>query len=188
MACDVRVLKDVPLFALLDDEEAAVLAAQVETKDFAARERIFKIGDPSGPAYVVVSGKVRVFTVDEDQQEVVIDQPSRGDFFGFASMLEQTPHHTNAMAEEPSSCLEISRDDIATLLDRKPQAGMDLLNTLGRQFHASQELVRTRAQRNPSVPVYPLEPDSLHAGRHSSARNHDEPEPAGQKGPRARRA
>ena len=150
MPCDAGLLKNIPLFALLDDEEAAVLAAQVELKSFAPRERIFKMGDPSGPAFVVLSGKVRVFTVDEDQQEVVVDQPGEGEFFGFASMLEQTPHRTNAVAIEPASCLEISRDDIGILLDRKPQAGMDLLTTLGRQFHASQELVRTRAQRNPN--------------------------------------
>src|SRR5206468_4116419 len=31
-----------------------------------------------------------------------------------------------------------------------PLAGMDLLTTLGRQFHASQELVRVRASRNPN--------------------------------------
>ncbi|HEX5226189.1 MAG TPA: DUF1003 domain-containing protein [Bryobacteraceae bacterium] len=150
MACDVQFLKNVPLFALLDNEEAAVLAAQVELKQFSARERIFKIGDPSGPAYVVLSGRVRVFTVDEDQQEVVIDEPGDGAFFGFASMLEQTAHHSNAIALEQTQCLEVSRDDIAILLDRKPQAGMDLLTTLGRQFHASQQLVRSRAQRNPN--------------------------------------
>ena len=46
----------------------------------------------------MVSGTVRVTTVDEDQQEVVIDEPAHGEFFGFASMLEQTPHQTNAIA------------------------------------------------------------------------------------------
>ena len=150
MACDVEVLKNVPLFALLDDDERAVLASQVELKKFALRERIYKIGDPSGPAYVMLSGRVRVATVDEDQQEVVIDEPSKGEFFGFASMLEQTPHQTSAMATEETECLEISRDDIAVLLQRKPMAGMDLLTTLGRQIHASQGLVRIRASRNPN--------------------------------------
>jgi uncharacterized membrane protein len=150
MACDPEVLNSVPLFALLDPDETAVLAAQVELKHFAARERIYKKGDPGGQAYVMLSGKVRVTTVDEDQQEVVVDEPARGEFFGFASMLEQTPHHTNAIALEETSCLEVSRDDIATLLERKPHAGMDLLTTLGRQFHAAQELVRMRATRNPN--------------------------------------
>jgi uncharacterized membrane protein len=150
MTCNPDVLRSVPLFALLDQEETAVLAAQVELKQFAARERIYKRGQPGGQAYVMLSGKVRVTTVDEDHQEVVVDEPARGEFFGFASMLEQTPHQTSAFALEESSCLEVSRDDIAILLQRKPLAGMDLLTTLGRQLHASQDLVRMRASRNPN--------------------------------------
>ena len=150
MACNPEVLKHVPLFALLDEEETAVLAGQVELKNFAPRQRIYKMGDPSGQAYVMVSGKVRVTTVDEDQQEVVVDEPAHGEFFGFASMLEKTPHQTNATAMEESVCLEVSRGDIATLLQRKPHAGMDMLTVLGRQFHASQQLVRLRAMRNPN--------------------------------------
>jgi len=150
MACKPEVLKGVQLFALLDDDELAVLAGQVEIKVFAPRERIYKVGDPAPQAYVLISGKVRVSIIDEDQQEVVVDEPTARDFFGFASMLEQTPHQTNAHALEESVCLEISRDDIQTLLERKPHAGMDLLTTLGRQFHAAQNLVRTRASRNPN--------------------------------------
>jgi uncharacterized membrane protein len=148
MACDPKELTQVPLFALLDDEEAAVLAAQVELKRFAPRQRIYRMGDPSQHAYIMMSGTVRVTTVDEDHQEVLVDEPGRGDFFGFASMLEQTPHQTNAIALEDTVCLEVGRDDIATLLQRKPMAGMDMLTVLGRQFHASQQLVRIRASRN----------------------------------------
>ena len=148
MACNPDVLKDVPLFALLDDEETAVLAGQVELKTFAPRQRIYKIGDPGGQAYVMVSGLVRVATVDDDQQEVIVDEPAHGEFFGFASMLEKTPHQTNATAIEETVCLEVDREDIAILLQRKPLAGMDMLVVLGRQFHASQQLVRIRAARN----------------------------------------
>src|ERR1700746_1515135 len=108
------------------------------------------MGEPGGQAYVMISGRVRVTTVDEDQQEVVVDEPAKGEFFGFASMLEPTPPQTNAIALEEAACLEVSRDDIAVLLQRKPLAGMDLLTTLGRQFHASQQLVRLRASRNPN--------------------------------------
>ena len=150
MACNPDVLKNAPLFALLDEEEMEVLAGQVELKRFAPRERIYKIGDASGPAYVMVSGKVRVTTVDEDQQEVVVDEPAHGAFFGFASMLDQTPHQTGAIALEETVCIEVKRHDITVLLQRKPLAGMDMMTVLGRQFHASQQLVRIRAMRNPN--------------------------------------
>jgi uncharacterized membrane protein len=150
MTCDPEVLKHVPLFALLDDAEMAVLAGQVELKKFSPRQRIYKMGDPTGPAYVMVSGLVRVTTVDQDHQEVLVDEPGHGEFFGFASMLEQTPHQTTAIAVEDTVCVEVDRNDIAILLQRKPLAGMDMLTVLGRQFHASQQLVRLRAMRNPN--------------------------------------
>jgi len=122
----------------------------VELKRFAPRQRIYKMGDTIGQAYVMISGRVRVTTVDEDHQEVIVDEPGHGEFFGFASMLERTPHQTDAIALEETACLEVSRDDIATLLQRKPHAGMDMLTVLGRQFHASQRLVRVRAGRHPN--------------------------------------
>src|SRR5947209_15508236 len=150
MACNPEGLKHVPLFAALDEDETAVLAGQVEIKTFKARQRIYKIGDSSGRAYVVVSGRVRVSTVDQEQQEVVVDEPTHGEFFGFASMLEQTPHQTEATAVDETVCVEVDRGDIAVLLQRKPMSGMDMLHVLGKQFHASQQLVRVRANRHPN--------------------------------------
>jgi CRP/FNR family transcriptional regulator, cyclic AMP receptor protein len=148
MSTNPEALRHVPLFALLDPEETAVLAGQVELKKFAPRQRIYKMGDNTGQAYVMVSGRVRVTTLDQDHQEVVVDEPGHGEFFGFASMLEQTPHQTTAVALEETECLEVDRHDISVLLQRKPMAGMDMLTVLGRQFHASQQLVRLRANRN----------------------------------------
>jgi len=150
MACDVQTIRDVPLFALLDDDELAVLAEQVELAQFAARQRIYRIDDPGDRAYVMISGSVQVTTIDEDHQDVVVDQPGRGEFFGFASMLDETPHQTNAIALEATTCVVVDRHDILTLLQKKPHAGMDMLAVLGRQLHASQNLVRNRATRNPN--------------------------------------
>src|ERR1700735_844121 len=151
MSCTPEALKQVPLFALLDDDEDAILAGQVELRRFSPRQRVYKIGDPGDKAYILVSGAVQVTTVDEDHQEVIVDQPASGEFFGFASMLEQTPHQTNALATEEPVAIEVNRSDILILLQRKPHAGMDMLTVLGRQFHASQQLVRLRASRNPNV-------------------------------------
>jgi CRP/FNR family cyclic AMP-dependent transcriptional regulator len=148
MPCDPAELKHVPLFALLDEDELAVLSAQVDLRKFAARQRIYKTGEPGKHAHVFMCGHVQVTTVDENNQEVVVDKLGHGEFFGFASLLDQTPHQTTALAIEETECVEISREAIAILLQQKPLAGMDMLTVLGRQFHASQQLVRIRASRN----------------------------------------
>jgi uncharacterized membrane protein len=148
MACEKDELKHVPLFALLDDDELALLASLVEIRKFTARQRIYKIGEGADRAYVMLDGAVHVTTIDEDHQEVIVDEPRHGEFFGFASMIEQVAHRTSAHAVEESTCLEVNRAAIETLLRRKPMAGMDMMTALGRQFHAAQELVRRRAGRN----------------------------------------
>jgi CRP/FNR family cyclic AMP-dependent transcriptional regulator len=151
MACEPAILKQVPFFGLLDDDERAVLASQVELRTFAPRQRIYKLGDPAGTAYVLMSGAVRVTTIDEDQRDVVFDEPAGGDFFGFASLLDQTPHQTAAIALEESVCIEVHRDDLLTLVERKPHAAMDMMTVLGRRLHAAQTLIRGRAARNPNA-------------------------------------
>ena len=78
----------------------------------------------------------------------MVETPTEGEFFGLASMLESTFHRTSAVALVETDCVEVSRDDIEVLLRRKPMAGMDMLTVLGKQLHASHELVRLRAGRN----------------------------------------
>ena len=151
MPCNPEELRHVPLFELLDDDEAQVLAAHIEVRQFAPRQRIFKAGEPASHGYVVMSGTVRVTTIDEDQQEVLVHEPSHGELFGFASMLQECEHQATATAaEEEVVCLEVGRDDLIKLLEKRPLAGLDMLTMQARQFHAAQKLIRTRASRNPN--------------------------------------
>ena len=150
MPCSPEVIQDVSLFSLLDKEELAVLASQVELRRFAPRQRIYKIGDPSNRAYILISGSVQVSTIDDDNQIVLLDEPIKGDMFGFASMLAQTPHQTDATAVQESQCIELDLNDITVLLRNKPDAGLDIMKVMGRQFHAAERLVRLRSARNPN--------------------------------------
>jgi len=150
MPCDPNVFQEIPIFSLLDADERVVLAEQVGFRRFAARQRIYKVGDPGDKAYVVLNGQVKVSVIDEDHQEVVIDSPGPGEIFGLASLLAAVPHQTTAVALEDTSTIEIERNDIGALLQRKPMAGLDILTMVGRHFHAAQGLIRIRAARNPN--------------------------------------
>src|SRR5215471_808997 len=150
MPCDPAIFEEVSLFSLLDADERAVLAEQVELRRFPPRHRIYRSGDPGGKAFIVVKGRVEVAVIDEDNQEVVVDRPGAGEIFGFASMLAASPHSTTATAVEETSAIEIDRHDLTALVQRKPLAGLDMLTTVGRHFQAAQELVRSRAARNPN--------------------------------------
>jgi len=150
MPCDPAIFEDIPLFSLLDADERAVLGEQVELRRFAARQRIYRAGDPGAKAYVVTSGKVEVVVIDEDNQEVVLDRPTTGEMFGLASMLSASEHLTTATALEDTTAIEVDRTDLSNLLQRKPLAGLDMLTMIGRHFRSAQDLVRARSARNPN--------------------------------------
>ena len=127
-----------------------MLAEHVELRRFAARQRIYRAGEPGAKAYVVLKGKVEVVVHDEDNQEVVLDTTMPGEMFGLTSMLSATPHATTATAVEDTAAIEVDRSDLAALLQRKPLAGLDMLTMMGRHFRTAQDLVRARAARNPN--------------------------------------
>ncbi len=150
MPCDPELLRHVNLFSLLDDEERAVLAAHVELRTFVPGQVIYLRGQPGGRGYVVVQGNIEVATVDEDDQELILDETGPGGFFGFASLLNGSAHQTTARALTVSECVEIEHEDLSQLVRRKPDAGLDMLTTLSRQIHAVQDVARSRSIRNPN--------------------------------------
>jgi len=150
MPCDPTVFEEIPIFSLLDADERAILAEHVELRHFKTRQRIYRASDPGGKAYLILTGRVQVVVIDDDNQEVVIDSPGHGEVFGLASMLSAAPHQTTAVAMEDTAAIEIERSDLAALFQRKPLAGLDMLTMVGRQFHGAQDLVRMRAGRNPN--------------------------------------
>ncbi len=151
MATDPEIFSDVPLFALLDPDERLILSQQVEVRNFGAAETIYKMGDASQRAYVVQHGVVRVTMVDGDGNEVQVDVASQGDIFGLSSMLAAAPHLTTAVAVEATCAIEIDRNDLTVLFQKKPGAAMDLLTMSGRQMRATQELIRGRVTQNLNV-------------------------------------
>ncbi len=150
---DPGLFHDVPIFALLDEDERKILAQQVSARDFTKGEIIFKSGDRGGLAYLVQSGQVNVSITDIAHDEVIVDVVTPGGVFGMSSLLAGAEHLTTAIAEEDTRAIEIDRNDIQTLLQKKPLAGLDMMTMIETQLRATHELMRTRVSRNPNTEI-----------------------------------
>ena len=143
-----EVLKEVPLFALLDDQERAILAERVETVKFSKGDTIFNTGDPGDAMYVVSVGAVEVFIKTKTGESVVLESPEHGDFFGEISLLDEGPRTASAVAKTDVIALEVDRDDLNELFRLKPAAALDLLAATGRRLRANTMIIRNAATRN----------------------------------------
>ncbi len=147
------IFNDVPIFALLDADERQVLALQVSVKTFSKGEIIFKEGDPGGYAYLVQQGRVNVCIKDIADEIVTVDVVEDGGLLGMSSLLASAAHLTTATAVEDTHAIEIDRNDISTLLQKKPLAGLDMMTMIEKQLRATHELMRTRVSRNPNIEI-----------------------------------
>ena len=144
------ILHEVPLFALLDDQERALLAERVEMVEFAEGKTIFNVGDPGDSLYVVTSGDVQLSVKTKTGEEMFLESPGPGDFFGEISLLDEGPRTATARAKTDVKLIEVDRGDLDELFRLKPAAAMDLLAATGRRLRHNSALLRNAATRNPN--------------------------------------
>ncbi len=145
---DAELLKDVPLFQLLDDTERADLAARLEVEEFTAGQSIFNYGDPGEAVYIVSQGEVEIFFRNDTGETIVLEVAGRGDFFGEISFLDQAGRTASVKARADTTALRLDRDDLRQFLLKRPEAALDLLAALAKRQRATVERLRHTASRN----------------------------------------
>ena len=143
-----QVLAEVPLFELLDDQERALLAERVELVEFAEGETLFELGDPGDSMYIVTSGEVVLSIKTKTGEEMFLESPGAGDFFGEISLLDEGPRTASARAKTAVTAIEVDQGDLDELFRLQPAAAMDLLAATGRRLRHNAMLIRNAATRN----------------------------------------
>src|SRR4026207_196191 len=93
-----ELLRKVPTFARLTNDQLALLARSVGTQIFERDETIFHQGSIGSTLYVIVLGQVRIFTTSEAGQELTITLFRDSDFFGEMALLDGRPPAASAKA------------------------------------------------------------------------------------------
>jgi len=144
----VELLSQVPLFALLDDQERSLLAERVETVTFTEGHTIFNVGDPGDSMYLVTSGEVQLSVKTKTGEEMFLESPGPGEFFGEISLLDQGPRTATARAKADVTAIEIDRGDLDELIRLAPTAAMDMLAATGKRLRHNAMIIRNAATRN----------------------------------------
>jgi CRP-like cAMP-binding protein len=124
------MMRDVPLFAGLSDQELDALAGSLGRRTFAKGMIIFHKGSPGRTMYIVESGKVRIFTLSESGQEVTLNIYGPGEVFGEFSLLDGLPRSAGAVALEKTVTLTLHRDHFFQHLEANPSMARGIIEVL----------------------------------------------------------
>lgn len=136
-------LRGISLFAEMDDDELERLAADFRPHRFDADQTIFFQGDRGDALYIIESGRVRIYVLAEDGQEVSVTLYGPGDLFGEMALLDQRPRSATAVAMEDTRLFVLPRRYFYYHLRESYQLALNLMSTLSIRLRQTTEAVQS---------------------------------------------
>ena len=148
MCPEAEMLKGIPLFQLLGEEERRELASQLELVRYAAHHMVFHVGDPGDSMYIVCTGALEVFFKNDTGERIVLERPGPGDFFGELAFLENGCRSASVMATADSEVFRLSHRNLERFLEARPHTAIHILAAMSRRLRVTAERLRHTATRN----------------------------------------
>ena len=146
MAAD---LSKISLFQGLKLDDLRALGARTEVRELPADTMLIKQGDPADSLLAILKGKVKVYLVDANGQEFVVDVRGAGGYVG-EMMLDDKPRSAWVKTLEPSAFAVIPRTEFKALLMANPELSLQVIKNLIRLARGTNirtlEDVRTRGE------------------------------------------
>ena len=138
-------LKDVALFQGLSEEEMSRIAGSLYLRDFPANAMLITEGQPGEVVYVILSGTVKVFSVQPDGNEVIISIVGPGDTVGEMSLVDSVGRSASVVTLEPSTLLWMHRTAFQEALETMNAFARNLVYILNSRLRLSNEQIQTLA-------------------------------------------
>ncbi len=126
MAAD---LARIALFQGLKAEDLRSLAARAALRSVPAETMLIRQGDAPDALYAILRGKVKVYLVDENGKECVLDIRGPGQYVG-EMMLDDAPRAASVKAIESTEVAVIPRNDFKNLVLQNPELALQVIRNL----------------------------------------------------------
>lgn len=123
-------LTRVPLFSSMNDAEISLLDSSADTVSYKEGDLLIKEGDVADSLYVILFGKVKVFTKNNEGDEIILNELGQGDYVGELALLDDEPRSASVMATKNTEVMKISKQDFKQVLDRHPGLSISLIKNL----------------------------------------------------------
>ena len=126
-----EILKSVPLFSALDENELKPLAACAGLRSYETGELLFSEGEPCKGLFIVVSGSVRIFKTSPNGREQVLTLDGPGSSVAELPVFDGGPYPASGAATQRSALLFISRADFRNICLEHPHLALKVLQVVG---------------------------------------------------------
>ena len=137
----VELLKNIPLFSVLDSEGIGRLASSCDTLMFNPGQIVFRQGDIGREAYLILSGEAEIIT-EGPGGEITVATLGKNQIVGEIATLIDVPRTATVVAMQELATLVISKEMFFYLLERFPSVGLEIMRELARRISHTTATVR----------------------------------------------
>lgn len=130
---ELQALRKVPMFADVDLARLKLLAFTSERLRFAAGETLFRQGDPSDSAYVLISGAAEI-VIETASGPLVVNKVERGAIIGEIGVITGAPRSATIRAIEGVNALCLRQDIFLSLMSEFPEMALAVTRLVVRRL------------------------------------------------------
>jgi CRP/FNR family transcriptional regulator len=145
---DLKLLRRIPFLNALPPAKLRRIARIATEQDLRAGETIFSKADSGGRMFVVISGRVRIFTSSNAKKRKTFAYLAPGDLFGEMALVDGHTRSASAQAVEDSRLVVIRKSDFKGLLFSEPKLCFFLLRTVSERLRQANEEIENLLFRN----------------------------------------
>ena len=145
MLLNPQILKTVPLFSSLSDEQLRVLQPCVQQRSYPRNSFILRAGEETDALYIILSGRVKVLIPDEQGREVILAVMGPNEFFGEMGLLDDQPRSASVETLEACQMLRFSKAGFMSCLKDNFDLAMIIIQNLVKRLRDADRKIESLA-------------------------------------------
>ena len=140
-----QILKTVPLFSSLSDEQLRLLQPCLQQRSYPRHSFIVRAGEATDALYIILTGRVKVLIPDEQGREVILAVMGRNEFFGEMGMLDDLPRSASVETLEACQMLRFSKSGFIGALKNNFDLAMIIMRNLVKRLRDADRKIESLA-------------------------------------------
>jgi len=145
MLSNLDLIRRVPLFSMLTNDQAQGIADSVVKRRFRRGEIIVEHGRKSNALYILLTGRARVLTADSRGREVILAVLQSGDYVGEMSLIDDEPHSATVRAEVQTDMLILGRAEFTRCLPENSSLSYAIMHGLVQRLRSADRQIESLA-------------------------------------------
>lgn len=145
MLTNLDLIRRVPLFSMLTEEQAQLVADGVVKRRYRRGELVVEQGKKSNALFILLNGRARVLTADERGREVILAVLEAGDYVGEMSLIDNQPHSASVRCEIQCDMLILGRQEFARCLPENSSLSYAIMRGLVTRLRSADRQIESLA-------------------------------------------